>query len=134
MIVAANSVSSGPGAFRHLVMDWIVPSVESMPPMSVAAVAAHLANEAAGRAAPSGTMDALKAMFQPVVSGVLAPFLVDSVRESDVREEGLVGPSKNQRLTALVLRAIERWSAATGSGISQMKKVCAMSGTKVRFG
>jgi hypothetical protein len=115
-IVAANSISTGPGEFIHLVSDLIIPNKDNLPPLSVAAIAYHLACEAMGKSASVGMRDALKnKLFGPVVSTILTLMLQESVRESDVGDRaGDYGNGKNnQRIAAMVLKAIERWCAAT---------------------
>jgi hypothetical protein len=126
-VVAANAISSGPHAFVNLVSDWIVPSVENLPPFAVASVTCHLAAEAMGKSAPVGIGDALKSqLFDPVVSKVLAPMLQESVRESDTNDgDGRYGGRlKNQRTASMVLKALDRWSAATACSLVRIKQVC----------
>ena len=136
-IVAANAVSSGPEGLRHLVSDWIVPAAaaDQLPSFSCAAVCAHLADEAvSNRGAPAGTSDALRNLFGSVVSGVIAPLLAEAVRDSDSGNgngNGKSGPTRNQRVAAMALRALERWCAATGTDIGQVKRICSEGGAKV---
>eukprot|EP00563_Minutocellus_polymorphus_P006543 CAMPEP_0181034076 /NCGR_PEP_ID=MMETSP1070-20121207/7616_1 /TAXON_ID=265543 /ORGANISM="Minutocellus polymorphus, Strain NH13" /LENGTH=1222 /DNA_ID=CAMNT_0023111583 /DNA_START=327 /DNA_END=3995 /DNA_ORIENTATION=- len=135
-IVAANAVSSGPEGLRHLVVDWIVPasSADQLPHFSSAAVCAHLADEAmSNRGAPAGTSAALQSLFDVVVSGVVGPLLAEAVRDSDSGNgsDGRGGPTRNQRVAAMALRALERWCAATGAGIGQVKRICSDGETKI---
>ena len=141
-IVAANAVSSGPEGLRHLVSDWIVPAsaADQLPTFSCAAVCAHLADEAvSNRGAPAGTSDALRSLFGAVVGGVIAPLLAEAVRDSDSGDGNGSsngsslgrGPTRNQRVAAMALRALERWCAATGTDIGQVKRICSEGGIKV---
>lgn len=135
-IVAANAVSSGPEGLRHLVADWIVPAsaADQLPRFSCAAVCAHLADEAmSNRGAPAGTSDALQRLFDSVIGAVVGPLLAEAVRDSDSGDggNGQGGPTRNQRVAAMALRALERWCAATGSDIGQVKKVCSEGQSKV---
>lgn len=139
-IVAANAVSSGPEGLRHLVTDWIVPAsaADQLPPFSCAAVCAHLADEAmSNRGAPVGTSEALERLFDAVIGAVVGPLLAEAVRDSDSGDGngggngGQSGPTRNQRVAAMALRALERWCAATGSDIGQVKRVCSEGQSKV---
>jgi len=121
-IVAANSVACGPEEISHLVMDWIVPSFDSLPPFAVVAVTMHLAIECLGKGAPAGTAKELRKLSQDVLGKVLAPILADAVRESDAEGEGTI--NRNHRLAALTLRSLDRWCAATELGIVQLKRIC----------
>lgn len=129
-VVASNSISSGPTAVRHLVMDWIVPSVDNMPPFSVAAVTLHLASEAMIKSAPAGTKEVLKNLSPAVVAQILAPLLADAIRESDVShgcghgQATVMSQNNNQRLASLLLRAFERWCSAMDISITQLRKLC----------
>ena len=130
-VVAANAISSGPNELRSLVMEWIIPSRTNMPPVSVAAVVNHLAVEAMGESAPVGTNDAIKNLFDPILSKVLAPMLQEAIRESDHGGEGMdmgrdgVGDrTNNHRIASMALKALERWCTANSSGICLVKQVC----------
>ena len=124
-VVAANAISTGPQEFVNLVSEWIVPSVDNLPPYAVASVTCHLAGEAMGKSAPAGIADALKSkLFDPVISRVLAPMLQEAVRESDHNDSRFGGKLKNQRTASMVLKALERWSAATACSLVRIKQVC----------
>ncbi len=124
-VVAANAISTGPHEFVNLVSAWIVPSIDNLPPYAVASVTCHLAGEAMGKGAPEGIGDALKSkLFEPVVSKVLSPMLQEAVRESDYSDDKFGGKLKNQRIALMVLKALERWSAATACSLVRIKQVC----------
>lgn len=125
-IVAANSISTGPHEFSSLVLEWIIPSINNMPSFSVAAVIYHLASESLGKSAPAGTKDALKNLFNPVLSQILAPMLQESVRESDHGNNGANEGERTQthRIAAMALKALERWCAATSCSIGNVKQTC----------
>jgi hypothetical protein len=130
-IVAANAISIGPHEFSSLVLEWIVPSVNNMPPFSVAAVIYHLASESMGKSAPGGTKDALKKLLDPVLSKILAPLLQEAVRESDHGDTGIDmiadesgDRAQSHRIAAMTLKALERWCAATACNIGQVKQTC----------
>lgn len=130
-IVAANAISTGPIEFSNLVLEWIIPSMKNMhmPPFSVAAIIYHLASESMGKGCPGGTLDALKKLTDPVLSNILAPMLQEAVRESDhsdtcVDMSAESGRTKNHRIAAITLKALERWCAATSCSIVQVKNIC----------
>ncbi len=117
-VVAANAISTGPHEFINLVQDWIVPSKNNLPPFSVASIIYHLASEAIGKSAPAGTRDAVKKIFDPVVSKVLAPMLQEAVRESEGDR------ASSHRIAAMTLKALESWCATTSCSICKLKQIC----------
>jgi len=129
-IVATNAIATGPAEFVNLVSHWIIPSKENLPPFSVVAVTYHLASETMGKCAVAGTRDALKnILFVPVMTNVLAPLLVDAVRESDVgdRVDATFSYGKGEnnchRVVAMTLKAMGRWSAAIDCNFVDFQKV-----------
>ena len=124
-IVAANAISTGPLEFSHLVTDWIVPSVDNLPPFSVASVTFHLAAEALETSAPAGTRNVLKQkLFGPVISKVLAHMLVESVRNSDSSSSSNSSNRQmSHRITSMILRAMERWCSAMNCGLGEIKQI-----------
>jgi len=129
-IVATNAIAAGPGEFINLVSHWIIPSKEKLPPFSVVAVTYHLASEAMGKCAPCGTRHALKnILFVPIMTNVLAPLLIDAVRESDVGDRVdatftyCKGGNNCHRVVAMTLKAMERWSAAIDCNLVAFQKV-----------
>ena len=138
-IVAANAISTGPHEFTNLVLDWIIPSLNNLPPFSVAAVVYHLAAEALGKSAPAGTKLALQQLFDPVLSKVLAPMLQEAVNDSDNGDDGndgmgVVGDRTNShRIAAITLKALERWCAATACSISRVRQVCQAVNVRIQF-
>jgi len=137
-IVACNAIATGPGEFVNLVTEWIIPCKENLPLFSVVAVTYHLASEAMGKSSPVGTRDALKnKLFVPVMSKVLAPLLMESVRESDVGNrfdsKFTYGKGGNHchRVVAMTLKAMERWSTATVCSLLTIKKICQNSNVNI---
>jgi hypothetical protein len=118
-VVAANSVSNGPGAIGHLVMDWIVPSVENLPPLAVAAVTLNLAHEASNKGAPAGTKEALKTLSNPIIAQVLGVLLSEATQESDSKTQ-----YDNRHLLVLSLKALQQWCAVLELSATQVKHVC----------
>ena len=125
-IVAANAISTGPSEFSNLVLDWIVPSVDNLPPFSVASVTFHLASEALETSAPAGTRNVLKELFRHVVSKVLAHMLTESIRNCDSSSSTLNKNSRHMshRITSMIFNALERWSAAMNCTLREVKQIC----------
>lgn len=140
-VLAANAVSNGPRAVRHLVLDWIAPSSQHISPFCLTCITLHLAEEASRRLAPSGIPDVLQQLSNQVVTVVLAPILTSSVKESAVVPSSDAkillstnGQSSthemNCRLTALSLRAINQWCAITSLSLAQIKHICTKKGVR----
>jgi len=130
-IVAANAISTGPHEVSSLVLNWIVPSMNNMPPFSIAAVVYHLASESINKSAPVGTNDNMKALLDPIVSKILAPMVQEAIRESDhgndvVNKSSVEtgGRAQCHRIAAMTLKSLERWCAATTCSIAQVKQIC----------
>lgn len=139
-IAATNAIASGPDEFIHLVEDWIVPSVSTMPPFSIASVAFHLAGEAMGKAAPTGTRDTLKnKLFKPIISEVLGPVLVDAIRESDTGARNDASTSlshpfqtvNNHRIAAMAIKALDKWCIATQESIVVVMQICSSTNVNI---
>jgi hypothetical protein len=142
-VLAANAVSNGPAAVRHLVSEWIVPSSQHLPPFCLTCITLHLAKEAScQRLAPAGIQNALQQLSTVVMAGVLAPVLTDAIKESSANgyastyktastsflSNGLSVKEMNDRIAALSLRAMNQWCAVTDLSLAQIKHIC----TKVR--
>lgn len=132
-VLAANAVSNGPAAVKHLVSEWIVPSSNSLPPFCLSCITLHLAEEAARRTAPVGTHEALQQLSTLVMAGVAAPVLAESINESNpdsatnkdaALSNGLSMHELNCRIAALCLRAMNRWCAVTDLSLAQIKHIC----------
>ena len=125
-VVAANAISTGPHEFSSLVTGWIIPSMNNMPPFAVASVIYHLAAEAMRKSAPGGTKDALQSIFDDLISKVLAPMLLESVRNSDNGEAQTGGGDRewSHRVAAMTIKALERWCWAASCSITQLRHVC----------
>lgn len=131
-VVAANAVSTGPVAVRHLVSDWIVPSIDSLPPLAVVAVLSHVAVEAMGKGCPAGTKAVIQSLVPSVFKCALGPVLVDSLRESDERGDNTMieavstttgGVNIEHRTAALALRAFESWCKANSIGAVKLRRI-----------
>ncbi len=125
-VVAANAIATGPHEFSSLIEEWIIPSRSNMPPFSVSSIISHLAAEATGKYAPSGTMDTVKRLFEPLISNVIVIMLAESVGNSDHSESGVGGNHRktSQRIAAMTIRALDKWCSATICSISNLKKIC----------
>jgi hypothetical protein len=123
-VLAANAVSSGPQAISHFMLEWIIPSVQTLPPFAVACVILHLGIEATRKVAPAGTMDVLQRMSGAVVAIVLAPVLCDATMECGEARGVGSNHERHSRVAAISIRAIERWCAATDLSLPQIKHVC----------
>jgi hypothetical protein len=151
-VLAANAVSNGPTAVHHLVMEWMVPSSQSLPPYALACVTLHLAEEALRKSAPAGTQDMLQRLSNSVMAFVLAPILRDAIKEEEEEEDesftnentsaaaaatggGGGGRSssntnflslheRNNRIASVCLRAMDRWCTATDLSLAQIKHIC----------
>jgi hypothetical protein len=137
-VVAANAVSTGPAAVRHLVSDWIVTSINTLPPLAVVAIMLHIAVEATGKGCPGGTRDVIKSLVPSVFKCILGPILIDSLRESDARGDdamveigtGNGGGNIEHRTAALTLRALDYWCRANSIGAVKLRSI--YSSTNVR--
>ena len=127
-IVATNAISSGPEVFTNLVQEWIVPSVDTMPPFSIASIAFHLADEAMGKAAPFGTNQTLQnKLYAPIVAKVLTPLLAEAIRESDTSSSSSASNTpyvNHHRIAAMTIRALDKWCTATETGILHVTQEC----------
>lgn len=125
-VVAANAISTGPREFTNLVSEWIIPSMSKMPPFAVASIIYHLAAESVSKSAPGGTKDALQNLFDSLISKVLAPMLLEAVRNSDNGESQPGGSDRanSHRIAAMTIKALERWCWATSSSITKLRNVC----------
>jgi hypothetical protein len=130
--IAANAVSTGPNAVKHLVSNWIVPSCNSLPSFSVAAILSHVAGEANGKACPLGVRDMVKECVSSVFVEALGPLLVEALRESEEGSECMVdvGENGNHRTAAIALRALDSWCKTAGIGAVQLRNI--FRSTKVR--
>jgi hypothetical protein len=123
-VLSTNAVSCGPQAISHFMLEWIIPSVKTLPPFAVACVILHLGSEATRKVAPAGTKDVLQRMSSAVMAIVIAPVLCDAILESgDARGVGS-NHERHSRVAAISIRAIEAWCAATELSLPQIKHVC----------
>jgi hypothetical protein len=92
----------------------------------VASVIYHLAAESMSKSAPGGTKDAVHSLFDELISKVLAPMLLESVRNSDNGESQPGGSDRanTHRIAAMTIKALERWCWATSSSITNLRNVC----------
>lgn len=121
-VLAANAVASGPAAVRHLVSDWILPSINSLPTFAAVAVMYNIAVEAMGKGSPVGTKDAIQSLQALVFKCALGPILVDSLRESDERQGG-----SGHNTAALALRSFEVWCKANSTGAVELRGIFSSS-------
>ena len=121
-VIAANAVSTGPNAVRHLISNWIVPSCDTLPSFSVAAVLNHIAGETLGKGCPLGVKDVVKECVSEVFVKALGPLLVEASRESEEGSESMVdgGDNRNHRTAAMTLRALDSWCKASSVGAVQL--------------
>lgn len=140
-IVAANAVASGHEAIRHLVSDWILPSIQTLPSLAVAAIMTHIAVEAMGKGCPAGTHDVMKSLAPSVFQRALGPILIDSLRESDeVGEDAMVdsssgsgGGSVEHRTAALALRSVDSWCDANSIGAVKLTSIFTSSNVRISY-
>jgi hypothetical protein len=123
-VLSANAVSSGPQAINHFMLEWIIPSVQTLPPFAVACVIFHLGIEATRKVSPAGTKDLLQRMSGAIMAIVLAPVLCDAVQESGEARGVGSNHERHSRVAAVSIRAIERWCSATDLSLPQIKHVC----------
>jgi hypothetical protein len=133
-VLAANAISNGPPAVKHLVSEWIVPSSHTLPPFCLTCVTLHLASEAVRPGAPDGIADALQQLSTLVIAGLLAPLLTQAVQEATPQDETSkdITPDhdRNCRIAALSLKAINQWCAATDLSLAQIKHICTKVGVR----
>lgn len=125
-VIAANAVSTGPNAVRHLISNWIVPSCESLPSFSVVAILNHVAGETLGKGCPLGVKDVVKECVSEVFVKALGPLLVEASRESEEgNDESMIdgggGDNGNHRTAAMTLRAFDSWCKASSIGAVQLR-------------
>jgi len=125
-VIAANAVSTGPNAVRHLISNWIVPSCESLPSFSVVAILNHVAGETLGKGCPLGVKDVVKECVSEVFVKGLGPLLVEASRESEEgNDESMIdgggGDNGNHRTAAMTLRAFDSWCKASSTGAVQLR-------------
>ena len=132
-VIAANAVSTGPNAVRHLVSNWIVPSFHTLPSFSVAAILNHVASESIGKGCPLGVKDVMKECVSAVFVQALGPLLVEALRESEQSDESMInlGQNRNHRIAAMTLRAFDSWCKASSIGAVQLRS--SFSSTKVSY-
>ncbi|KAL7465356.1 hypothetical protein ACHAXS_005682 [Conticribra weissflogii] len=129
-VVAANAVSTGPDAVKYLIADWIVPSIESLPPYAVVAMMSHISVEAMGKGCPVGTKAVIKSLLETVLKKAVGPLIIDALRESDggdaafkIGDPTSSGARMNQRIAALAIRALESWCKTTSTEIVQLRQI-----------
>lgn len=125
-VLAANAVSSGPAAVRHLVSDWILPSIDSLPTFAAVAIIYNIAVEAMGRCSPVGTKNVIQSLVTPVFIRAIGPILVDSLRESDETHRG-----SEHGVAALALRTFDVWCKANSIGAVELQKIFASTNENV---
>lgn len=125
-VLAANAVSNGPISVNHLVKEWIVPSAQSLPPFFLSSVIFHIALEASRKTAPRYTLDTLQQLSATVMATVLAPVLVDAIKEqrSNITVNADSSHERNNRVAALCLQAMNQWCRLTDLSLPQIKHVC----------
>lgn len=122
-VLATNAVSSGPQAIKHFLEEWIIPSVQTLPPFAVACVILHLAREASGSVAPAGTKDALQRLSSSVISLILVPVLRDAILERSESQSEETSHQLNSHVAAASIRAMHRWCVTTDLTLPQIKHV-----------
>lgn len=129
-VVAANAVSTGPDAVKYLIADWIVPSIESLPPYAVVAMMSHISVEAMGKGCPVGTKAVVQSLLETVLKKAVGPLMTDALRESDGGDSALgigdtapSGAKMSQRIAALSFKALESWCKSTSTGIVQLRQI-----------
>jgi hypothetical protein len=132
-VLSANAVSSGPQAINHFMLEWIIPSVQTLPPFAVACVIFHLGIEATRKVSPAGTKDLLQRMSGAIMAIVLAPVLCDAVQESGEARGVGSNHERHSRVAAVSIRAIERWCSATDLSLPQIKHVCSKVNVRIVF-
>jgi hypothetical protein len=145
--LAANAVSSGPAAVRHLVSDWIVPSIDTLPAVAVVTVLSYIAVEAMEEDCPVGTMELLHSLVPSVFERALGPILIDSLRESDERgDDAMVetgggggggyasggGNDEHRTVASFAMRSLDSWCKANSIGAVKLRSI--FSRTNVRNG
>jgi hypothetical protein len=123
-VIAANAVSTGANAVRHLVSNWIVPSCDSLPAFSVVAILNHVAGEALGKACPLGVREVVKECVPAVFVKALGPLLVEALRGSEGGESMAdAGDNGDHRTAAVALKAFDSWCKATMVGAVQLRNI-----------
>ena len=143
-VLAANAVSSGPAAVRHLVSDWIVPSIDSLPTFAVVAVMSYIAVEAMEEDCPPGTADVMRSLVPSVFKCALGPILIDSLRESDERGDdamvetggsGMSGRGNNEHraVASFAMRSLDSWCKANLIGAVKLRSIFSQTNVRERF-
>ncbi|KAG7342510.1 hypothetical protein IV203_007603 [Nitzschia inconspicua] len=134
--MAANAVSNGPAAIRHLLWDWIIPSVDQLPPYSVACIVAAIAEESSHRIVPAGTILTLQQLSLPVCTKLLGPILKHSIGggnattttdddyDDNNNNKNNTTEESNPVIAATTLRALQAWCQVTDLSIAQVQHLC----------
>ena len=140
-VLAANVIAAGPTALKMFALEWLIPSATSMPTFSVVTIILHLGNEALSNTVPQGTNEMLRSLTPPLIVQVATPILSEALRESDTAGadktsmEGNDTPmiNFNHRLSALTLRALERWCTVVNLRIKELEELSRTSEVSFLF-
>lgn len=126
-VVAANAVSNGPSAVKHCLLDWLIPSRDTMPHYALICVVLNFALEAASFStpAPAKTRDALQQSSIAVVTQVVGPVLQAAMTDHVTYKNKKEMQIEKSRIAAKALLAIQAWSKITDLSLAQVKHVCA---------
>ncbi len=123
-VLAANAMASVP---RHLVSDWILPSIDTLPTFAVVAVMYNIAAEAMWASSPVGTKDnVMQSLVSSVFERALSLIMVDSLRECD---DGQGGTNDNTEysVAAVALRSFEVWCKLNSIRAIQLQEIFSIS-------
>jgi hypothetical protein len=89
--IAANAVSNSPGGIRHLLLDWIIPSQQQLPPYSWVCLVQCVAQEVDYQSSssssllwtPAGTRATLQQCSASVCTQLLGPVLQQTISNSN---------------------------------------------------
>ena len=126
-VLAANAVASGPAAVRHLVSDWILPSIDTLPTFAIVAIMYNVAVEAMRGSSPVGTKDVMHSLVSSVFKRALGPILVDSLNDG----QGGTNGKTEYSVAALALRSFEVWSKLISIGAVELQEIFSTSNENV---
>ena len=115
--LSANAISNS--KIRPFLVEWILPSASSMPPLALSCVILRLAREAQSPSTPAGIQESLQTLSGPVVSGILTPILQNSLSSEGSQED--TANSTRHRLATTTLLALRQWCQATDLSLAQIK-------------
>ena len=116
--VAANAVSNGPSAIRHLLCDWIIPSAITLPSFSVVSLIQHIGEESSSSFVPFNTQDTLQQLSTQVMARLVLPTLMKEATTKNDDDD-----SSHSIIVETSIRAIHTWCTVTHLSLAQIRHI-----------